>query len=56
MNLIHTITLLQSFSSYSWNNQHNDKLAFQRLSITPETCKHENKVKELATPFKIIFL
>ena len=27
-------------------------IAFQRLSITPETLKHENELKELTTPFK----
>ena len=27
-------------------------VAFQRLSITPETRKHGNKLKELTTPFK----
>ena len=27
-------------------------VAFQRLSITPETRKHGNELKELATPFK----
>ena len=27
-------------------------VAFQRLSITPETRKHGNKLEELTTPFK----
>ena len=27
-------------------------VAFQRLSITPETRKHGNELKELTTPFK----
>ena len=27
-------------------------VAFQRLSITPETRKHENELKELTSPFK----
>ena len=27
-------------------------VAFQRLSITPETWKHGNELKELTTPFK----
>ena len=27
-------------------------VAFQRLSVTPETRKHENELKELTTPFK----
>ena len=27
-------------------------VAFQRLSITPETRKHGNEIKELTTPFQ----
>ena len=27
-------------------------VAFQRLSITPETRKHENELKKLTSPFK----
>ena len=30
-------------------------VAFQRLSITPETRKHGNELKELTTPFKTNF-
>ena len=32
-----------------------DSVAFQRLSITPETRKHGNELKELTTPFKTKF-
>ena len=32
-----------------------DSVAFQRLSITPETRKHGNELKELTTPFKTNF-
>ena len=38
------------------STERDTNVAFQRLSIIPETPKHRNELKELTTPFKTKFM